>query len=108
MSYGACTDCRTPIVLEEFNASTILRPTGTEPVLCMKCIKSRLDRLTAAEEREEELQGLMKDIFVLSVSEYCTKHSYQDCSHCEKIDCGDNTNPLVTENKQLRDALQAL
>lgn len=39
----------------------------------------------------------------MSVSEFCSKYNYQDCSMCEKASCGDNTNPIVAENKRLRE-----
>ena len=60
---------------------------------------------------EREVEGWLqryKDIFMLSVSEYCARYQYQNCSCCEKATCGDNTNPLVTENATLQDRIEQL
>ena len=43
---------------------------------------------------------------LMSTSEFCSRYNYQDCSACEKESCGDNTNPIVAENKRLRDKIR--
>lgn len=42
-----------------------------------------------------------------SISEICRKTFFQACNICERIECGDNTNPLVTRIKELEAALKA-
>ncbi len=72
-----------------------------------KSIKVRDNAIDAlmdiGEINDKQFQERHKDIFLLSVSEYCGKYNYQNCSCCEKVTCGDNTNPLVIEIERLRE-----
>ncbi len=62
------------------------------------------------EQLETQLDKAAKyiaDRNLMSVSEFCSKYNYQDCSACEKTFCGDNTNPVIEANKRLRDEIRA-
>lgn len=38
----------------------------------------------------------------MKVSEICFRTQQMDCDHCEREDCGDNTNPRIEKNKPRR------
>ena len=56
--------------------------------------KIRRDILALKVENER----LRKDV-MLSPSEYCHRHSVQNCHACENADCGDNTTPSIARLK---------
>lgn len=95
-------DNQKPVVLNHACATNAIK--HAQKLLnpgCNELLVSRnrlVDELAESEKQLSAANKQLKDaLYLLSVSEYCKKYNYQNCSCCENRDCCDNTNPLVAE-----------